>query len=87
MKKLAIKYPFIRTCHVWDMNGKLKVYRLGNKYNRMLYILKKPISKIYFKIEYGIAKNTKNRWEMFHNDGTYTDMKEALKAYRAFMEV
>jgi hypothetical protein len=85
MTKLASKYPFIRTCHVWR-NGKMTAYRLGNKYNRMLYLLKKPLDKIYFKIEYGPAKNRKGKMEVFYNDGVYTDMKEALKAYRAFME-
>jgi len=85
MSKLASKYPFIRTCHVWR-NGKLKVYRLGNKYNRMLYVLKKPFDKIYFKIEYGICKTSSGKKEMFYNDGVYINAKEALMAYRAFME-
>lgn len=86
MKKLAIRYPFIKVCRVWDKNGKMKAYRLGNRTVRMSYILKKPFSKIYFKIEYGLAKNTKGKLEMFYNDYEGSDPKEALKAYHAFME-
>ena len=64
----------------------MKAYRLGNKYNRMLYILKKPFEKIYFRIDYGFAKNTKGKLEMFYNDYQGTNAKEALMAYRGFME-
>jgi hypothetical protein len=86
MKKLATKYPFISKCQVWQLNGVKKNYRLGNRTQRLLYILKKPFKKIYFKIEYGKAKNSKGHWEMFYNDYVGTDPKEALQTFRAFME-
>lgn len=80
-------YPYIRTCRVWDKKGKLKSYKLGNRPLRMYAILRKGgFSKIYFKIWYGKAKTNRGVLEMFYNDYEGTDPKEALVAFKGFME-
>lgn len=42
---------------------------------------------VYFKVLYGKAKTNKGKIEMFYNDGTYTNSKEALEALHAFLEL
>jgi hypothetical protein len=82
-----MEYPIIKSCRVWDKNGKEKRYKLRNRSLRMYYILRKGnFSKIYFKVEYGKAKTQSGKIEMYYNDGEYTDPKEAFRAFKAFWE-
>lgn len=42
-------------------------------------------TKVYFKVEYGRAKDAQGKMSTFYNDGTYEDSKEAKKALAAFL--
>lgn len=54
-----------------------------------MYILLKKgnYQKVYFKVEYGKAKTTSGKMEMFYNEAVCSDPKDAYKTFKAFWEL
>lgn len=61
---------------------------MGHNSLRMYILLKKGnYQKVYFKVEYGKAKTTSGKMEMFYNEAVCSDPKDAYKTFKAFWEL
>lgn len=85
--KRTLEFPRVATATFWYPNGKKARIYPGTKTKRLYYKLRgRKWEKVYFRINYGMAKTSSGKKEMFYNSGTYTNVKEAIYALRAFLE-
>lgn len=92
------KFPLV-SAKIYLKNGKVLSTSRTNKTKRLYARIRGGnFSKIYFKVEYGKGKTNydkkivhadgkvTNPVEMFYNDATCTNKKEALEVLHAFLE-
>ena len=88
MTSSKIKELFPRvTAKFYFEDGKVSITNKTHK-TRRLYarINRSKFLKVYFKVEYGIKETNRGTKEMFFNDGTYFNKKDAIQALEAFLE-
>ena len=81
------QFPRVSTATFVLKNGKTVRIFPNTKTKRMYAKLRGgKWNKVYFKVEYGKAKSDDGKFHMFYDDYEGTNPKEAVQAFKAFLE-
>jgi len=86
MTNTVSKYPRVKVATFWGKNGKVTRIYPGTKTRRLYAKLRSGnYAKVYFKVEYPMIKSDKGIVRPY-NDGEYDNTKDAIQAFKAFLE-